>query len=113
MSEEMQRCIDECTSCHAMCVETVARCLEMGGAHAEAAHIWLLLDCAQICATSADYMLRGSELHGLTCATCAEVCERCARDCDRFDDEFMKRCAEACRRCADACREMAQMARAA
>lgn len=113
MSADMQRCIEDCQSCHDVCLETINHCLEMGGKHAEQPHIRLLADCAQICAVSADYMVRGSDLHGYTCATCAAVCERCAQDCERFDDDFMKRCADVCRRCADSCRKMAQMARAA
>jgi hypothetical protein len=32
-------CIDACQSCHAVCVETTAHCLTMGGRHAEAEHI--------------------------------------------------------------------------
>ena len=108
MSAEMQRCIQECTNCHGVCLETVAHCLQMGGKHAEAAHIRLLQDCAEICQTSANFMLRGSELHGRVCAVCAEVCERCAEDCERFgDDQQMQACAQACRSCAEACRQMA------
>jgi hypothetical protein len=108
---DMQACIEECTSCHNICAETVAYCLEQGGRHAEPAHIRLLLDCADICRTSADFMLRGSELHGYTCGICAAICELCAQDCERFgDDEMMRRCAEACRSCADSCRQMASIA---
>ncbi len=109
ISAEMRDCIANCTECHNICIETAAHCLEMGGEHAAAHHIHLLLDCAQICATSADFMLRGSELHGQTCGVCAEACERCAEDCERLagDDEVMRRCAEVCRRCAESCRRMA------
>ena len=111
MGQAMQDCITECLSCHSVCLQTVAHCLQMGGRHAEAAHIGLLLDCAEICQTSANFMLRGSPLHARTCAVCAEVCERCAEDCDRFgDDARMKACAESCRRCAASCRQMAGMA---
>jgi hypothetical protein len=83
----------------------------MGGRHAESAHIRLMLDCAEICQTSANFMLRGSELHSRTCGVCAEVCERCARDCEQLgDDAHMRACAEACRRCADSCKHMAALA---
>lgn len=111
MSEEMQSCIKACSDCHEICLETVTYCLEKGGEHAEAPHIRVLLDCAEICETSHDFMLRGSDLHGRTCDVCAQVCERCAEDCERFgDDEQMRACAEACRRCAESCRRMAAMA---
>ena len=33
----------------------------------------VLLDCAEICQTSANFMLRGSPLHTNTCAACAIV----------------------------------------
>jgi len=109
MGEHMMRCIDACQTCHSVCTETVHHCLKMGGRHAEANHIRMLLDCAHICQTSADFMLRGSDFHGMTCEVCAEICERCATNCDRFsDDEMMKRCADACRMCAQSCREMVE-----
>ena len=107
ISAGMRDCIQDCQSCHAVCLDTVTHCLRMGGQHAEADHIRLMLDCVEICQTSANFMLRGSELHVRTCAVCAEVCERCAQDCERWgDDEMMRRCAEACRRCAESCRRM-------
>lgn len=108
ISSEMRACIQDCTDCHTVCVETIDHCLRLGGAHAEAGHMRLLLDCAQSCATSADFMLRGSDFHRPLCGLCAEICDRCAEDCERFgDDEQMRRCAELCRRCAESCRRMA------
>ena len=111
IDQRMRECIQECHHCHDVCMETISHCLQMGGEHAEPRHIQLLLDCAEICQTSANFMLRMSEFHGQTCGVCADVCERCAEDCERFgDDEMMQQCAEACRRCASSCREMAQTA---
>jgi hypothetical protein len=108
MGTQMQECIQACTTCHGICLETITHCLQKGGRHAEPGHIRLLMDCAQICQTSADFMLRGSDFHTSTCGLCAEICERCAASCDQFgDDEMMKRCADACRMCAQSCREMA------
>ena len=106
--QEMQRCIETCQTCHEVCLRTVPHCLEKGGRHAEPAHIRLLLDCAEICETSANFMIRGSELHTETCRVCAEVCQRCAEDCQRMaDDPKMKECADICRRCAESCLQMA------
>ena len=110
-SPHMQSCIDDCLECHSICLETVTHCLQMGGKHAEPRHIRLLLDCAEICQTSANFMLRSSDLHGHTCGVCATVCTACAEDCERFrDDPQMMACAEMCRRCAASCQEMARMA---
>lgn len=104
---EMTRCIQECTDCHAICLKTVLHCLQKGGKHAEANHIRLLSDCAQICQTSADFMLRGSTLHAHTCGACAAVCTECATECERMgEDQSMQQCAQACRRCAESCERM-------
>jgi hypothetical protein len=108
ISNEMQQCINECLNCHSICLQTVAYCLQQGGQHAEANHVTTLLACAEICRTSAGFMLLGTELHKQTCAACAEVCARCAESCEQTgDDAQMKACAEACRRCAESCRRMA------
>jgi hypothetical protein len=108
MPTNMQHCIDECTNCHRICVETMQHCLKKGGRHAAADHIREMADCAQMCATSADFMLRGSDMHATTCGACAEACEHCARSCQQVnDDAAMQKCIDACQRCAASCREMA------
>jgi hypothetical protein len=58
-----------------------------GGEHAAAPHVTRLLDCTEIGQTSANFMLRGSDIHTRTCWICAEVCERCAQDCERMGDD--------------------------
>ncbi len=98
-------CIESCNACHRVCLETITACLQQGGEHANPAHLALLQDCAQVCAVSADFMIRGSDLHGRVCALCAEACERCAEACERLGGEQMLGCAAACRRCAQMCRD--------
>ena len=105
----MRSCIDACRSCHDVCVETLDHCLSIGGDHAEAEHIRSLINCAQICTTTADFLLRGAAAHGDVCGACADVCEACAQSCDKMAGAEMKRCADQCRRCAESCREMAKM----
>jgi hypothetical protein len=108
MSQEMQECIQNCLTCHSVCMQTIQHCLRIGGKHAAHTHIRLLMDCAEICQTSANFMLRGSELHQWTCATCAEVCKRCDQECREMgDDRWMLACADACKRCTESCRQMA------
>ncbi len=110
MSKEVQDCIRNCQECEALCVESINHCLQIGGKHAEASHIRLLMDCSEICQTSSDYMLRGSDLYQSVCGTCAEVCERCEQSCRQFgDDTMMQTCAESCRRTAQSCRQVAGM----
>jgi hypothetical protein len=107
INKEMQDCIQACQDCYSVCLETTQHCLQMGGKHAEAAHIGLMLDCGEICKTSEAFMLRMSDLHPKVCGVCADACEACAQSCEQFgDDQTMKRCAEACRHCAETCRTM-------
>ena len=106
MSSAMQDCLANCSDCHDTCVRTAAHCLKEGGKHADAAHVTLLLDCAQICETSADAMLRGSAQSATICRACADICRACADSCDKVGDA---ECAAACRKCAESCTKMAGM----
>lgn len=69
-------------------------------------HVYLLLDCADICLTSAHFMQHGSPLHGYVCQACFQVCNHCAGICEQLGETD---CANACRNCADSCRYMANM----
>jgi hypothetical protein len=98
-----QECIKECAGCHAICLAALAQFIETKTRTYDDEHMRLLLDCAEICQTTANFMLRGSGLHAALCAACAEVCERCAESCNIHGQQV---CADACRRCADACRRL-------
>ncbi len=80
----------------------------MGGEHAKLEHLNLLMDCAKICSTNADFILRNSTYYPQTCGITADICDECGDTCDRFDDDFMKECANVCRRCSESCREIAR-----
>lgn len=107
----MQECIQNCLACYQICSHLMEHCLKKGGPHADPKHIKILNDCATICQVSADFMIRNSEFHGLTCGVCAEICLSCAQSCESMaaDDAMMKACAEACRKCASSCEEMSKM----
>src|SRR5688500_13948597 len=85
LTDEMQMCIFNCTQCHQVCEQMIQHCLKKGGLHAEFRHMGALKDCADICALSADFMLRGSDLHERICSVCADVCLKCAADCERIN----------------------------
>nr|ADN17555.1 protein of unknown function DUF326 [Gloeothece verrucosa PCC 7822] len=112
VNPEMRQCIENCLDCHSVCLNTVFYCLEKGGKHSDTAHIRLMLDCAEICQISANFMLRGSDLHSRTCGICADICSRCAADCQSMgDDSQMTACADMCRRCAETCEQMSMAMR--
>jgi len=107
-SREMQQCIDECLACYQACHATARHCLDLGGAHAEANHMTLLLDCADVCETTAKLMLHGSDAHRQACGLCAEICRSCEESCRQMsqDDEMMSHCADTCHSCAESCDRM-------
>ena len=104
---DLSQCIEDCLACHRVCLETLTYSLGKGGERAEAKLLRLLMDCAEMCQTSANFMLRGSELHNRTCFACSEVCGRCAESCARLgEDRMMKACADVCARCSESCWRM-------
>ena len=104
--DAMQTCIDHCLACSEICWRmATTHCLQLGGPHAEQPHLALMLNCAELCRTSAQFMLSGVEVHRHVCAACAKVCAACADDCEAIGQ--MNDCVAACRRCADSCAAMA------
>lgn len=83
----------------------MAHCLDVGGDHTEPRHFRLMMSCAEIRKTSAQFMLFGSMHHKHICGECAEICDECATSCEQLRD--MQACVVACRRCAESCRAMA------
>lgn len=111
MKQQMDECIQNCLDCFRTCLATVPHCLNLGGVHAGQDHITMLMECAEVCQTSARLMLIESALHTDQCGVCAKACQRCADDCQSMaeGDEQMTACAEVCRRCAKTCSDMASM----
>jgi hypothetical protein len=104
-------CIELCWSCRDTCQSTLFNyCTEQGGHHVAPGHVRLMMDCIQICQTSADFMTRNSTMHGAICAACAAVCNACAESCEAMNNPKMQKCADICRRCADSCWQMSRMA---
>ncbi len=107
--KDMSPCIEACSHCHATCLHTATtHCLEVGGKHVEATHFRLMMDCAEICQTSANLQLSGSSYHVALCAICADICEDCAKSCVEVGE--MEDCVQACNDCAASCRKMGDKA---
>ena len=105
LDSPMRDAIKACLDCHSMCLQMAMNyCLERGGRHVEQKHLRLMLNCAELCQTSANFMLSNSPLHGRVCGVCAEACEACAKSCEQVGD--MRECVEECLRCAKSCRTM-------
>ena len=64
LSQEMKSCVGECLRCYQVCLGTaMTHCLETGGKHTEPRHFRLMMACAEICRTSAHFMLLNSPHH--------------------------------------------------
>ena len=109
MDTLLRQCAQECMNCYASCTACSAHCLELGGAHGGRVHQTLLADCARLCATAADLMLRESNMHEAICGICADACRACEQSCNSLShgDQMMDDCAKTCHRCAEACAQMA------
>ena len=105
MESPFQENIDACLDCHSLCLRmAMTFCLERGGRHVEQKHLRLMLNCAELCQTSANFMLSDSPMHSRVCLICAEACEACAKSCEQVGD--MRECVEECLSCAKSCRSM-------
>lgn len=104
----MQECLQNCTECHQVCLQTAVSPDVVGKIPAE--DLKLLVNCSEICRTCADFTATISAFHRQLCALCSQVCTACAQMCRRYNIAAMLECAEVCDRCADSCRRMAEMA---
>jgi hypothetical protein len=98
MSKEAQQCIEGCKECQKCCVALE----KSGGVDSET--IQTAKDCAELCQTCSNFVLRESQFAAAVCKLCAEVCQSCAAVCERTSrGSIAKDCAAACRRCAETC----------
>jgi hypothetical protein len=105
----MDQCIQDCLACYQECTSCIPHCLSQGGKHAEAKHITLMMECAEMCNMSATLMQLKGQFAYEHCQLCAKACDACAESCSSIDpnDSMMQKCAEMCRQCAESCRSMA------
>ncbi len=107
--DAVTQCIENCIECHAVCTQSLAYAMESGSENFNVSQMKLLQDCSEICQLSANFMLRDSESHKVSCKACSELCEKTAIMCEKVeDDDMMRVTAEIARECAGSCSEMAK-----
>src|SRR5215204_5333713 len=108
LSRQVRETIQALPHYHATCLSmAMTHCLEMAGEHARPQHLLLMLDCAALCAFTADALGRKSQFHNRFAQLCAEVCDTCEQDCAALGQ--METCVQACRDCARLCSDVARM----
>lgn len=105
---DLDQCIENCLDCYRQCELALTNSYKQE-LERESDHLILLSSCAEICRTSAKFMLLESPFHGETCSVCSNVCLACADSCEELDDDSLKSCILACRKCAESCAEMSNM----
>jgi hypothetical protein len=107
-ANSIEQCIRDCLACYEECMSCISYCLSQGGEHVEQKHLTLMMECAQMCNTSATLMLIKGQISHEHCELCAKVCEACAESCQNLgaDDSMMQDCADMCRKCAESCTNM-------
>lgn len=108
MHEDMRlECLRNCTECHNVCLEMSVQPQVVTKLGAD--DVKLLLNCAEMCATCADFLDTNSPYHPLICGTCSTICDACTQMCERSGLDVLRSCATTCSTCADSCRRMAAM----
>jgi hypothetical protein len=104
LSSQMEDCIQDCLNSHAVCLDTAMSLLQKGNHYADPVRI--LLDCSEVCATNAHFLMRNSPVSGSVLLPCAQVCNHCAGVCDEIGETD---CANACRASATSSEQMAKL----
>lgn len=103
-----QSCMEICTQCHQTLLHTAMQySLPLGGKHLAPEHFRLMMNCAEMCQTTANFQLSDSKFCRQISALNAEICDECALSCEQLGD--MDDCVQACRQCAECCRAMCRM----
>jgi len=107
-SHQVHACMEALTRCHTTCLSMMmTHCFELGGEHVRPQYIRLMLDCATMCAATADLLAHKSQFHNRVCALWGDIGEVCAEDCERLGE--MEDCVGTCRHCAELCRKTARL----
>lgn len=103
-----QECQENCENCYRICIQTVVHATRQTDHPLHESHLRLLMDCADICHTCANFLLRGSDMHPPVCRACATICEFCAEFCgEGRGDAQIRLCEQVCLRCSESCAQLA------
>jgi hypothetical protein len=107
-SADKQSAVASALHCARTCYEmAMSQARQPGGKPLEVEHLALMLNCADLCETTARFLINDSPVQARVAGVCAEVCQECARHCERVND--MNECVDACRACAVDCGRLSSM----
>jgi len=107
--DELAHCIGSCVICATTCTACADACLAEEMEHDLTECIRTNLDCADVCRTTGQALVRQTQpdftLLYHQADACRFACNACAKICEQHADmhEHCRICAEACRQCEAAC----------
>lgn len=99
---EAERCIDALQACYAACMRNVSYGNVKKSGPIQEEHVRLMLDCAEMCQTAANFLIRESDHYLRICREAAEICKDLASSCEGVDG--MDGIRSTCDECVSVCR---------
>lgn len=106
---QMQLSADHCLECFRACSEAMAHTIDLRRQHWEHEHYRILLDCIDVCKTTAGFLIRQSDYYKDICSVCALICKETTKCCQEFgNDPFMLKAGDIASKCAKSCLALTQ-----
>lgn len=100
--QEAERCIDALQACYAVCMRSVSYGYVKESGPLQEEHVRLMIDCAEMCQTAANFLIRESDHYLRICREAAEICKDLVSSCEGVDG--MEGILSICDECVSACR---------
>ncbi len=102
--EKCQQLVSVLHECVAACQHCINACLQENNVKIMTTCIRLDMDCADVCALTAQFVSRHSVYTKHIIKDCIEICKACAEECSKHTEmDHCMECAEACKKCIEAC----------
>ena len=103
LEPETKTCVAALQACHATCLQFATfDCMQGNYPRVGPNQFRLMLDCAELCQTAANFLIRDSDHYLRVCREALVICEDLASDCRKFPG--MEAILAACDECVSACR---------
>jgi hypothetical protein len=101
----VEDCMAACHQCRDACL-SMATTIDLSADHSgrNADPFRILINCAEICQTTSNFLKSGSPFSSIICQACAQICFACADSCVTVGG--MADCVHACRQCGQQCQRL-------
>lgn len=99
-------CIEACQLCAAICHHCAVSCLAEENVAMMTRCIQLDMECAAICAATAQVLSMAGTQGKEMAMICAQICDNCSMECAKHDNRHCRECSDICHNCANQCRDI-------